>query len=458
MKVKQACIKKIMSLITIWTLIALLLSSCKPVDTSLIYSPFITDSIIQKNGLDTHINNFYNTIHYLDKNANDFIYYSAYPLFNTMNNKEVKYIEMAIEDITPEYKVIYKNYPYMQTIYNGLVFYPTSLSDDPIVVKNQEGEKLEIDLSDLSDADSFKLETKMRKNEAGKRTKVLVYTNQKNGMIISLFPAITGFEIEFAIQNATEGALSFMLKTAKDMVRNTNFYSAFGNKAKDHDISYIVQERGARLSDGTYNHLHLSTQEEEKNLYGVKLQIPENGKDVYPLKTSLSIELYADKALIDSQVFSGYSNKNAYLKSYAVLGSDDIWGTQRSFIRFSTSNLPEIRPENIISVDLVMKMIEGPSDARISAFFLEKEWCSWTLNWDTMPGELEIFDESEVDKDGYFHIDITSLFKENLVKDVEQLTEVGVGIKASNEDDYMEVATADNCTYPIYYTIVYKNE
>lgn len=100
-----------MSLITIWTLIALLLSSCKPVDTSLIYSPFITDSIIQKNGLDTHINNYYNTIHYLDKNANDFIYYSAYPLFNTMNNKEVKYIEMAIEDITPEYKVIYKNYP-----------------------------------------------------------------------------------------------------------------------------------------------------------------------------------------------------------------------------------------------------------------------------------------------------------------------------------------------------------
>lgn len=425
-------------IITIFIIIILcVFSSCNDYDV-IYYENILEESTVKQFELKKELVDLEQryTLCYQDKNLENIVFNYSYPVQNTNTEK----IELKFLDSDSWMKELFPNHIYTFSNKESTWLYPQNINDGILGI-NDTGKSIELYFKENM---SLKLENIKYDDSSDMKREYLSYKGTTKNL--KIYNTISGLLGEIYIKEKDDMP-SWIINSNDFVLNNINdYYLPFYNNLSDkNDIEFIFQALGIIDANNKFHEYKITTT-------GKEVDVLTKTKDniCYPIKLYFSLERYSSKAIIDSQTNS--HENNAYLKSYVVLGKHSMYGESELNIRFSTSFLPNIKNNDIQNVYLRIKSFDKEK-YRISAYYLNEDWCSWTIDKMNKPTIGNLIGESKL-KNGYYYIDITELYKLYLGIENERLTEIGIRLIAHK--GCVVLPTADNSVFPISVVVKYK--
>lgn len=176
----------------------------------------------------------------------------------------------------------------------------------------------------------------------------------------------------------------------------------------------------------------------------------------YPVKSSINLDLYNEKMFFDSSVYQDKPQLNSLLNNISVFDNKNADSVGYTYLKL---NLDSITPANSSLLDtlyyyfFVMACSEGVD---LEAYLVSKNWCSFTINWDSKPEYKQKIGEVHIDQTGYHRLDITDFACEYIENAADYSAECSLLLKLKDTDQGMLVlASADNTWAPPYFEVNY---
>ena len=134
-----------------------------------------------------------------------------------------------------------------------------------------------------------------------------------------------------------------------------------------------------------------------------------SGKNIF-----FEINMQETKLFQDTTVESRHPKMNNAFGGTAFLGQTNTFGEQWLYSRLEFSNLPQLQNKRIIKAILHIPQLNH-SNCLLTIHRVSARFCSFGSNWENKISITDLLTES-VASDGYYHIDITKLIRDNKKK------------------------------------------
>lgn len=332
------------------------------------------------------------------------------------------------------------------------IYLPSKLTDE-FTIKDNSGETDIVFTNIVEDFSEAELTTYT--NLYGDQIEAATYTSEDTEMIVYVYATFTGLHVEYQCTDKLYKP-EFVIKSDADSCeKNGNGYVVLKHRQDKEIVVYDpVIKYGEDFSlDGRFgcvyrdNHYKLVTNIKEDNL---------NGKMA---KVDFSIERYVNK-MPDSCVYSEMK-KNSYLKNYAVVGQNDLYGTGWNYLRFRINYFLGTDADNVIDAEYCTKNLYSNSKScTINMFKNPDQWSSTTMTWDKKwDNEIEVDEKelklcavSKLNENGWLSFNLTE-FVQGCVEDITWMDESIGCCMLQNDGNYTMIASSDNSLYVPYLKI-----
>lgn len=288
-------------------------------------------------------------------------------------------------------------------------------------------------------------------NIFGDTVPAVSYVDEKLEREVVAYPTISGVYVEFIYQNELNISPISIDADADAIEKKGNGYLILQKgdtkKAIFYEPIIKYEDNNELLFNAGYSY--------QKTDNGVDIQITHEAKEnSAPVRIAFSIEKYVNK-MPDTSLYSK-ANINSYLRSYAVLGYHELFGTGIEYLRFRVNHFLTTESGNIISAEYCVKRLDYKrNNQALSLYKKESKWQSMKAVWDKNPETgKEIIAENTSDSIGWVHFDITEFIKK-CVDDTTWNTESYGGVLRC-DNEYAILATSDNSLYVPYIKIVMR--
>lgn len=282
--------------------------------------------------------------------------------------------------------------------------------------------------------------------------KSIKYTDKDNN-ILFCFPTYNGLLMEYNL-NSSKQRIEFEL--------NLNEYEFLNDEAGYVQLLKNSNEKMGIIYQGIItdkNNKFLINNKAEivkrNNKFYLSYKLPQNME--YPIKFIINIDFYSEKMFFDTSNYNTSPKTNFIFNNISFFDTQIEDAQEQTYVKF---NLKSITPKsaellNTISLNFYAIFSEGELD--IEVFKVQDEWCSWTMNWNEQPDYYEKIGEINVNKSGWYSLDITEYAKELINNNYDQMIDNSIVLIAKRKSEGRAIfASADNSCAPPYFKIDYK--
>lgn len=339
-------------------------------------------------------------------------------------------------------------YTYMNKSSDIKTYFPSEITGN-FLIRNEQGD---IRFCFTKNVSGFGRGEKMVfENLYGDQVEAVRYESDK-GMQIYCYATISGIQIELVCQKESSLPEMDFEADVTSMTRQKNGYIVFHDREETAVVIYEPVVKAANSDEPQFGSAIYG--KERNGLYHLWIEPPEcmNKEEVRLL---YSIERYVNK-IPDSTVYSK-KNINNYLRSYAVVGEHQDFGSGIHYLRFRLQYYLSMDTNNVISARYYLKNLrEGNDKAALGLYRNLDQWSSTQMLWETkVESDKEAYSWGSYADNGWICFDVTDYVKSCLKS--EDWMEESIGSTLKCEDGYALVATSDNSLYVPYLEIVMKD-
>lgn len=356
------------------------------------------------------------------------------------------------------------DYLYETAVSDIKTFFPGNMNKTDILVKSdifireasaEENNRRRCDFSYHWNLDFANGERVKAKSFNGEELDVIQYKNNpKENLILSCYPTTLGVSNDIQIMDQAISEIDFTFLSSNIELQLTGGGYILLSQ-KDKQILGVIQPPALRKENSVSVNSYYSVKKNENGEYRITVHLDQAFLNSSEIPAILNVCMDINKTnQADSQVYSQKPELNTYLRNYALLGSDNIYGECENYLRFQFWNRFGIEPEDVDSIRYKTFFLNQSTEKNeIEVSSVLEDWCSLTLDWKTKAQSGDVIqrinrrNEAESNR---LIIDLTNC--KNWVPD-EALQRQGVVLK--NKGPANIIATNDNVLFPAYTEIVF---
>lgn len=331
------------------------------------------------------------------------------------------------------------------------IYFPETISE-VFLIEDDEG-VVGIEFSSIEKA-FCKGEVQFFTNLYGDEMQAVAYTSEDNNITVYMYPTNTGIHVEYQSKDNLYKP-EFVIKSEADSCeKNGNGYIILNQRGNKEVVIYDPVVQYENQISLEYRFGCIST----NGGYKVVTDLEERQLNGQGAKVDYSIERYVNK-MPDSTVYSNMK-KNTYLKNYAVVGQNSLYGTGWHYLRFRINYFLGTNSENVIGASYCTKKLYGGSKTdEVKLYKNPDQWSSTTMIWDDkIAAQKENLKEcatASIDENNWLKFDLTQFVK-TCVDDITWMSESLGCCMIQDDEAYTLVASSDNSMYIPYLKIDLK--
>ncbi len=326
-------------------------------------------------------------------------------------------------------------------------YFPKDICGRFLIVGGEE--KIEFQFNDIME-DFTQATVVEYKNFYNDNITAVLYSCEKKGIDLYMYPTISGIHIECNFKNSFFNPKITVFSQA-DSLNNKNGYYELCNQ----EIQKVIIYKPIALCEKKLDLNNQMVGKYLENAWEFSMENNYENMDGKAIKMDFSIEKYVNK-MPDSSVYSKMRN-NCYLMNYAIIGENEIYGEGWDYIRFRINFFIKTDESNILNAEYCVKKLYSENENNeIIMYENQDDWSSTQMTWDdrVFTEYDEVCSVGRLSENQWLQFDVTDYVKK-CVEDIIWKTE-SLGVRIMEKEKYSLIATSDNSTYVPYLRIDLK--
>ena len=297
-------------------------------------------------------------------------------------------------------------------------------------------------------------------NTYGEVKETVKYIGAVSNIDMRCIPTYNGLLMEFDLQNELEKN-ELMMEIDINNLDYLNDPAGYVQILKeDAQVGVCTQGILVDSNNNIYDNNMVKFNEKNKKHY-MTIDISKISSEIsYPAKLSLNLDFYCFKMFYDTSVYEATPSTNTILNNVSIFDSINKKHDGLTYLKYNVKSFTPKQSSLVDSFTYNFYVMSVKDSIDIEVYRVNKDWCSWTINWKDKPKYKEKLGEFSISEIGWHKIDLTDYVKKLIDRDYDKLIDnnsVVFKIK-DNSKGYAILASADNTYMPPYFEVDYRIE
>ena len=172
---------------------------------------------------------------------------------------------------------------------------------------------------------------------------------------------------------------------------------------------------------------------------------------------NLHFDFYSDKMFFDTSVYKSSANTNCLLNNVTIF---DTLNEKNEGYTYYKYNIKSFTPKDSTKLDSLFfnfYVMAVTDSVDIEIYKVNRDWCSWTINWNDKPSYGAKIGEFTISETGWHEIELTEYAKHLIDNNYDKLENNSIMFKIKDgSKGYVMAASADNAYKPPYFVVNYR--
>ena len=297
-------------------------------------------------------------------------------------------------------------------------------------------------------------------NTYGEIKETVKYSGAVDNIDMRCIPTYNGLLLEFDLLNRPEKKeITFEIDIDK-LVYENDSAGYVQIKKEDKQVGVIYQ--GIVVDNNNKFHTNNTVKINVKNKkYYLTVDLSALPPDVnYPAKLALNFDFYCFKMFYDTSVYEATPTTNTILNNVSIFDSINEKHDGYTYLKYNVKSFTPKKSELVDSFTFNFYVMSVIDIIDIEVYRVNKDWCSWTINWKDKPPFREKLGEFPISEVGWHRIDLTDYVKKLIDRNYDKSKDnnsIVLKIK-NNSRGYAVLASADNTYTPPYFEVNYRTQ
>lgn len=276
------------------------------------------------------------------------------------------------------------------------------------------------------------------------------YTGETGAL--SVMPSYSGYVLHYTLEKPA-GSMSMTFSGKRyQLQEDPAGYVLFSEEGVNRFI--VSQIMAVDRENRVFTEQHFKARRASET-YVLTGELPDEA--AYPLRVSIGVDVVCDNMFYDASAYEAAPNRNAIFQPVSVF---DTLEKKRNGYTYLKCNIRSFAPKQSALLDsayLNLYVQHCEADAVVEVYSVQRDWCSWTLSWNTRPLHSDKIGEFTVRDAGWYTIDLTGYVSRLIDQSFYHLENNSIMLRIQEGcRSRLVLASTDNKLYPPFFEINYR--
>lgn len=275
-----------------------------------------------------------------------------------------------------------------------------------------------------------------------------------DGYTVSVTPSYSGYILNYTIDTPMEVLSLTFAKTRYEISEDNAGYVLLSDEGSN---KYIINQMIVLDQNNQFTTDH--EYKVKKSLDQFTLTSAFSAELTYPIQVSVSVDLYCDNMFYDASVYEAEPNLNTIFNQISVFDTIADKNDGYTYLKFNIRSFTPKQSSLLDSIYLNLYAQHHEGDAVIEVYSVQKDWCSWTLCWNTRPKYSDKIGEFTVNAAGWYSIDLTDYVRHLIDNDYYGLEDNSIMLRIKDgNSSRLVLSSTDNKMHPPFFEVNYRTQ